>query len=220
MTKRIFFFSIAVDGSSASGKTTGSKFIAKKFGFKLLSSGKLYRFVALNILKNNTKYNYKFIKKVAKNITLKKLKSKNLYNPKITKLSSLIAQKKYIRVLLKKFQLDFIKNNKKVIIEGRDITSKIMPDADLKIYFKCSVKEKAKRRFKEYKKTNKNVTLEELEKALKLRDFSDKNRKESPLLFIKGAVLVDTTNLSIKQMEDKLTNLVKKSINTKKNGNL
>ena len=95
-----------------------------------------------------------------------------------------------------------------------------MPDADLKIYFKCSVKEKAKRRFKEYKKTNKNVTLEELEKALKLRDFSDKNRKESPLLFIKGAVLVDTTNLSIKQMEDKLTNLVKKSINTKKNGNL
>ena len=220
MTKRNFFFSIAVDGSSASGKTTGSKFIAKKFGFKLLSSGKLYRFVALNILKNNTKYNYKFIKKVAKNITLKKLKSKDLYNPKITKLSSSIAQKKYIRTLLKKFQLDFIKNNKKVIIEGRDIASKIIPDADLKIFFKCSVKEKTKRRFKEYKKTNKNVTLEELEKALKLRDFSDKNRKESPLLFVKGAVLVDTTNLSIKQMEDKLTKLVKKSISTKKNGNL
>ena len=220
MTKRNFFFSIAVDGSSASGKTTGSKFIAKKFGFKLLSSGKLYRFVALNILKNNTKYNYRFVKKVAKNITLKKLKSKSLYNPKITKLSSSIAQKKYIRALLKKFQLDFIKNNKKVIIEGRDITSKIIPDADLKIFFKCSVKEKAKRRFKEYKKTNKNVTLEELEKALKLRDFSDKNRKESPLLFVKGAVLVDTTNLSIKQMEDKLTKLVKKSISTKKNGNL
>ena len=220
MTKRNFFFSIAVDGSSASGKTTGSKFIAKKFGFKLLSSGKLYRFVALNILKNNTKYNYRFVKKVAKNITLKKLKSKSLYNPKITKLSSSIAQKKYIRALLKKFQLDFIKNNKKVIIEGRDIASKIIPDADLKIFFKCSVKEKAKRRFKEYKKTNKNVILEELEKALKLRDFSDKNRKESPLLFVKGAVLVDTTNLSIKQMEDKLTKLVKKSISTKKNGNL
>ena len=83
MAKKNFSFSIAIDGSSASGKTTGSKFIAKKFGFKLLSSGKLYRFVALNILKNNTKYNYKFIKKVAKNITLKKLKSKNLYNPRL-----------------------------------------------------------------------------------------------------------------------------------------
>ena len=219
MTKRNFFFSIAVDGSSASGKTTGSKFIAKKFGFKLLSSGKLYRFVALNILKNNTKYNYRFVKKVAKNITLKKLKSKGLYNPKITKLSSFIAQKKYIRALLKKFQLDFIKNNKKVIIEGRDITSKIIPDADLKIFFKCSVKEKAKRRFKEYKKTNKNVTLEELEKALKLRDFSDKNRKESPLLFVKGAVLVDTTKLTINQMKVKLFNLVKRSL-FKKYGNI
>ena len=219
MTKRNFFFSIAVDGSSASGKTTGSKFIAKKFGFKLLSSGKLYRFVALNILKNNTKYNYRFVKKVAKNITLKKLKSKDLYNPKITKLSSLIAQKKYIRALLKKFQLDFIKNNKKVIIEGRDITSKIIPDADLKIFFKCSVKEKAKRRFKEYKKTNKNVTLEELEKALKLRDFSDKNRKESPLLFVKGAVLVDTTNLTINMMEAKLFKLVKGRL-IKKYGNI
>ena len=101
MTKRNFFFSIAVDGSSASGKTTGSKFIAKKFGFKLLSSGKLYRFVALNILKNNTKYNYRFVKKVAKNITLKKLKSKELYNPKITKLSSLIAQKNISEPYLK-----------------------------------------------------------------------------------------------------------------------
>ena len=220
MTKRNFFFSIAVDGSSASGKTTGSKFIAKKFGFKLLSSGKLYRFVALNILNNNTKYNYRFVKKVAKNITLKKLKSKGLYNPKITKLSSFIAQKKYIRALLKKFQLDFIKNNKKVIIEGRDIASKIMPNADLKLFFKCSVKEKARRRFYEFKKINKKINLIDVEKALKLRDFSDKSRKESPLLFVKGAVLVDTTNLSIKQMEDKLTKLVKKSISTKKNGNL
>ena len=219
MTKRNFFFSIAVDGSSASGKTTGSKFIAKKFGFKLLSSGKLYRFVALNILKNNTKYNYKFIKKVAKNITLKKLKSKGLYNPKITKLSSFIAQKKYIRALLKKFQLDFIKNNKKVIIEGRDITSKIIPDADLKIFFKCSMREKAKRRLKEFKKINKRITLSEVKKSLKIRDFSDKNRKESPLLFVKGAVLVDTTKLTINQMKVKLFNLVKRSL-FKKYGNI
>ena len=77
-----------------------------------------------------------------------------------------------------------------------------MPNADLKLFFKCSYKEKAKRRFKEFKKINKNVSLNEVEKALKLRDFSDKNRKESPLLLVKGAVLVDTTNLSIKQAGD------------------
>ena len=73
MKKNNFIFSIAVDGSSASGKTTGSKIIAKRFRFKLLSSGKLYRYLALRIIKNNGKYNHNFIKKVAKNLNLKKL---------------------------------------------------------------------------------------------------------------------------------------------------
>ena len=212
MKKNNFIFSIGVDGSSASGKTTGSKIIAKRFGFKLLSSGKLYRYLALRIIKNNRKYNHNFIKKVAKNLNLKKLSTKKLYNTNVTKLSSIIAKKKYIRKSLKLFQLDFIKKNKKVIIEGRDIASKIMPNADLKIYFKCSTKEKAKRRFKEFEKINKKVKIKEVEKALKLRDFSDMNRKESPLLFVKGAVLVDTTKLTIKQMELKLVKLVKEKL--------
>jgi cytidylate kinase len=215
-----FIFTIGVDGNSASGKTTGSKIIAKRFGFKLLSSGKLYRYLALRIIKNNGKYNHNFIKKVAKNLNLKKLSTKKIYNTNVTKLSSIIAKKKYIRKSLKLFQLDFIKKNKKVIIEGRDIASKIMPNADLKIYFKCSTKEKAKRRFKEFEKINKKVKIKEVEKALKLRDFSDINRKESPLLFVKGAVLVDTTNLSMKQMEARLTKLVAKAIENKKHGNL
>ena len=213
------FFTIAIDGGSASGKTTGGKFIAKNFGFKLLSSGKLYRYLALCILKNNGKYNYNFINKVAKNISLKKLSSNHLYSPKVTKLASIIAKKKYVRFSLKKFQKNFIKKNRKIIIEGRDIASKIMPNADLKIFFKCSTKEKTKRRLKEFKKTNKNIKLKEVEKSLKLRDFNDKNRKESPLLLVKGAVLVDTTNLNIKQMEVKLSKLVEKYIR-KKNGNL
>ena len=95
-----------------------------------------------------------------------------------------------------------------------------MPNADLKIFFKCSTKEKVKRRLKEFKKTNKKIKLKEVEKSLKLRDFIDKNRKESPLLLVKGAVLVDTTNLNLKQMEVKLSKLVEKYIRRKKNGNL
>ena len=134
-----------------------------------------------------------------------KLNNKKLNSPQITKLSSIIAKKKYIRNELKKVQINFIKKNDKVIIEGRDIASKIMPNADLKIFFRCSLKEKAKRRLKEYKKANKNIKFNEVKKSLKLRDFSDKNRKESPLLFVKGAVLVDTTKLSLKQMKHRLT---------------
>jgi len=213
------FFSIAVDGGSASGKTTGSKLISKKFNFKLLSSGKLYRYLSYKIIKNNYIYSQSFIKNQSKKITQKKLNDKKLYSPEVTGLASVIAKKKFIRNSLKQFQKNFIKKNKKVIIEGRDIASKIMPNADLKIYFKCSVKEKAKRRLKDFKKINKKINLKEVEKALKSRDFSDKNRKESPLLFVKGAVLVDTTNLTINMMEEKLFKLVKERLN-KKYGNI
>tara|TARA_B100000965_G_scaffold83424_1_gene67153 strand:+ start:408 stop:1067 length:660 start_codon:yes stop_codon:yes gene_type:complete len=219
LIKKNLKFSIAIDGSSASGKTTGSKIISKKFKFKLLSSGRLYRYLAFKIIENKKKYNKNFIKKQSKNITLLKLKSEKLNSPLVTKFSSIIAKKKYIRKELKKFQIDFIKKNKKVIIEGRDIASKIMPNADLKIFFRCSLKEKAKRRLKEYKKINKNIKFNDVKKSLKLRDFSDKNRKESPLLFVKGAVLVDTTKLSIKQMRLQLVNLVKRELK-KKYGNI
>ena len=219
MIKKNIKFSIAVDGGSASGKTTGSKFISRKFKFKLLSSGKLYRYLAYKIVNNKNKYDKKFIINQSKNINLNKLKHKRLYSLEVTKLASIIAKKKFIRNALKKFQINFIKKNKKVIIEGRDIASKIMPNADLKIFFKCSNKEKAKRRLKEYKKANKKVKLREVEKSLKLRDFSDKNRKESPLLFVKGAVLVDTTNLTINMMEDRLFKLVRRRL-VKKYGNL
>ena len=95
-----------------------------------------------------------------------------------------------------------------------------MPKADLKIFFKCSLKEKAKRRLNEYRKINKNIKLKDVQKALKSRDFLDKNRKESPLLFVKGAVLIDTTNLSKKKMEAKLFKLVNRRIINKINGNI
>jgi len=212
LIKKTKKFTIAIDGSSASGKTTGSKIISKEFKFKLLSSGKLYRYLAFQILKNKKKYNQKYIRTQSKKINFEKLKNKKLDNPEITKLASIIATKKYVRNELKKFQTNFINKNNKVIIEGRDIASKIMPNADLKIFFKCSLKEKAKRRLKEYKKLNKKIKLDEVEKSLKSRDFSDKNRKESPLIFVKGAVLVDTSNLTINQMRLRLIKLVKKEL--------
>ena len=212
-------FKIAVDGGSASGKTTGGKLIAKKFKMKFLSSGNLYRFCALKILQNENKYTVRFVNKITKSITLKKLQNKKLYSPEVTKLSSIIAKKVYVRKALKNFQKNFIKKSKLVVVEGRDIGSKIMPTADLKLFFTCSRKEKAKRRLKEFKSLNKKITLEQVEKALIQRDNEDTKRKISPLIMTKNAVLVDTTKLTIKQMEAKLTNLVKDSIK-KKYGNL
>ena len=208
-------FKIAADGASASGKTTGCKLIAKKFNMSFLSSGKLYRYCALKILENKGYYNKKIISKISKSITLKKLKNKKLYKPKVVNLSSVIAKKLYVRKTLKKFQENFINKSKLVIIEGRDIGSKIMPNADLKLFFTCSVEKKAKRRLKEFRLKNEKITLRQVEKALIKRDNDDVKRKISPLIMPKNAVLVDTTKLTIKQMEAKLINLVKDSIKTK-----
>ena len=100
-------FKIAADGSSASGKTTGGKLIAKKFKMKFLSSGNLYRFCALKILDNENKYTVKFVNKITKSITLKKLQNKKLYSPEVARLSSIIAKKPYVRKALKRFSKKF-----------------------------------------------------------------------------------------------------------------
>ncbi len=217
--KKIIEFKIAADGSSASGKTTGCYLISKKLKMRFLSSGLLYRYCALKILENNNFYNFKLINKISKSITLKKLNNKKLFTPEVAQLSSLIAKKPFVRKALKNFQKNFINSSKLVVVEGRDIGSKIMPKADLKLFFTCSVKEKAKRRLKEFKLINEKVTLKQVEKALIKRDNEDVKRKISPLIMVKNAVLVDTTKLSIKQMEVKLINLVRDSIK-KKYGNL
>ena len=213
--KKNIEFKIAADGSSASGKTTAGKIIAKNFKMKFLSSGALYRYCALKILNSKKNSNKRLIEKIAESISLKKLNDKKLFNPEVTKLSSILAKKLYVRNALKKFQKNFIRKSKLVLIEGRDIGSKIMPAADLKLFFVCSIKEKAKRRFKEFRAVNKKITLKEVEKALIQRDKDDTKRKISPLIMTKNAVLVDTTKLNIKQMEIKLNNLVISKIKNK-----
>ena len=209
-------FKIAADGSSASGKTTGGKLIARKFKMSFLSSGALYRYCALKILENKNKYDVKFVNKIARTIKLNKLNDKRLYYPEVTKFSSIIAKKSFVRKALMNFQKNFIKNSNLLIIEGRDIGSKILgAKADLKLFFKCNIKAKAKRRFKEFRSLDKKITLKQVEKALKLRDIEDKKRRISPLRMTKNAVIVDTSKLTIKQMEKKLVNLVKEKIKIK-----
>ncbi len=212
-------FKIAADGGGASGKTTGSKLIAKKFNMNFLSSGTLYRYCALKTLENKNICNAIFINKIAKSITLKKLNNKKLYSLEVAKLSSIISKKPYVRKALKNFQKNYIKKSRLVIVEGRDIGSKIMPNADLKLFFTCSINEKAKRRLKDFQNSDKKITLNQVKKALIQRDKQDIKRKISPLIMTKNAVLVDTTKLTIKQMEAKLISLVRNSIN-KKYGNL
>ena len=211
---------IAADGGAGSGKTTGSKLIAKKYGFKLLTSGLLYRFIAYKILKNKKiKYKNSFLKRITKKISSKKLKNKNLFGVEVTKYTSEIAKNKKIRNLLKNYQINFAKN-KLCIIEGRDIGTVVIPKADLKLFFKCSLNTKAKRRFKEYRKNDKKISFKEVKKAIKLRDSNDSKRKISPLKPAKDAVIVDTSKLNKKEMVTKLSKIIEEKLKEKYGRNL
>ena len=213
-------FLIAADGGAGSGKTTGSKMIAKKYNLKLLSSGLLYRLVAYRLLKNKKiGFRNSLLKKITKNISLKDLKNKNLYNPEVTEYSSKISKIKKIRNLLKSYQKNFAKNRHS-IIEGRDIVTVVIPNADLKLFFKCSLEIKARRRFNEYRKTNKNISFNEVKKAIKLSDLNDMRRKISPLRPSKGAVIVDTTRKNKRQVLSMLSRILEKKIKEKYGRNL
>ena len=207
---------IAADGSSASGKTTGAKKISKKYGLQFLSSGLLYRYVSFQLLKYKPKNKINFIKKSFKSLDLKNLDNKNLHSPEISAYTSTIAKEKKIRVILKNFQKEFVKKYNKVCIEGRDIGTVILPNADIKFFFKCNLDIAAKRRFKELRKSNKNIKLVDVKKAMRIRDNLDKKRKNSPLIQAKNAVIVQTDKLkNITGMLNKMSEIIEEKIKEK-----
>jgi cytidylate kinase len=206
---------IAADGSAASGKTTGAKLIAKKYGMKFLSSGLLYRYASFLLLKYKPKNKIIFLKSCFNNLSLSKLINKELHAPEISAHTSIIAKQQKIRNILKIFQKKFAKKYNKVVVEGRDIQTKILPNADIKFFFKCSLDVAAKRRFKELKKRNKNTRLIDVKKAMRMRDNLDKKRKISPLIQSKNAVIVQSDKLNIKGMADKMSKVVEKRIKEK-----
>ena len=207
---------IAADGSPASGKTTGAKKISKKYGLKFLSSGLLYRFASYQILKYKPKNKISFLKKSFKKLNLKKLNKINLHSATISEHTSIIAKEKKIRIILQLFQKRFAKRYKKVCIEGRDIGTVILPKADIKFYFMCNLNTAAKRRFYELRKKNNKIKFAHVKKSLKIRNYRDKNRKNSPLIQSKDAVIVRTDKLkNIPGMINKMSEIMEKKIKEK-----
>jgi len=214
--KKNYKITIAADGSAASGKTTGARLISKKYGIKFLSSGILYRYASYLILKNNPKNKISFLKKKFKNVRLNELSKIDLHTVKISEHTSVIAKEKKIREILKSYQRKFSKKFNKVCIEGRDIGTVILPKADIKFFFKCDLNTASKRRFKELKKKNKKIKFSDVKKQLKIRNFRDVSRKNSPLLKSRDAVIVDTGKLrKITDMTKKMSEILEKEIKKK-----
>ena len=202
---------ITCDSGAGAGKTTASKYLSKQYGLNLLTSGLLYRMVAYKLLASKKTVNdTSFLKKITKNINSKLLNNAKLYSPKVTAYTSKIAKIKKIRLLLKNYQKKFTKK-RLVVIEGRD-SGILFPKSDIKIFFKCSLKIAAKRRFKEFRKTDKNITLKDVKKDLRSRNLADTKRKNSPLRVPKGAVIVSTSSISKKEMFRRISRIVEKKL--------
>ena len=203
---------IACDGGAATGKSTGAKMISKKYKLSFLSSGLLYRYAALLLIKNKPNDKIKFLKYKFKKLNYKKLEVMNLHTQKISQVSAEIAKIAKIRNVLKKFQLDFAKKNEKCCIEGRDISTKILPKSDIKFFFICDLNTASKRRYKELKKTKLNVSLFDVKKALKIRNKLDTTRKNSPLLKHRDSIVIRTDKLNKKAMLSKMSKYIEKFI--------
>jgi len=202
---------ITCDSGAAAGKTTAAKYLSKRYKLNLLTSGLLYRYVAHKLINSKKKTSdVSFLKKITKKIKPKVLKNKKLYTSEVTKFTSEIAKIKKIRLLLKSYQRQFA-NKRLAVLEGRDMGF-LFPNADVKIFFKCSLEIAARRRFKEFQKTNKKVTIKEVKKAIKLRNLNDTKRKNSPLRIPKGAVVVDTSKLNKTEMYRKISGFIEKKL--------
>ena len=206
---------ITCDGGAATGKSTGAKMIAKKFKLKFLSSGILYRYASFLLIKHKPKNQTIFLRKKFKKFSNKKVDNINLHTQEISNHSAIIAKKNSIRKVLKNFQISFVKKNKNCCIEGRDIGTKILPNADLKFFFKCNLNLAAYRRYKELKKRNNKIKLKDVKKALRIRNNHDINRKSSPLLKHRDAIEIDTGKLNKKAMLKKMTKHVNLKIGNK-----
>jgi len=204
-----------MDGGASVGKSSAGKLISKKYGLQFLSSGLLYRYASYQLLKYKPKNKIKYLKQCFKNLSLKKLNNKNLHLPEISAHTSIIAKEQKIRNILKIFQKTFAKKYNKVCIEGRDIGTVILPDADIKFFFICNLDVAAKRRFKELRKKNKNIKLADVKKAMRMRNNNDKKRAISALIQAKNAVIVRSDKLNIKGMLNKMSEVIKKKIKDK-----
>ena len=204
---------IACDGESASGKSTASKLISKKYNLLLINSGLLYRYSSKLILENKPKNITSFLKKKFKTISYKKITKQNLHSEQISSHVAIIAKDKKVRQIVNQFQKKIIKTNKKICVEGRDIASKILskkPRYDLAFYFKCNLNVASYRRWLDIKK---KVPLKEVKKSLKKRTLMDKKRKNSPLIKVKDAILIRTDKFSKKEVLIKMSNDIEKLTN-------
>lgn len=211
-------FNVAIDGPSGVGKSTIAKAVAEKYGMVHLDTGAMYRCVAY-YLKNNPvnldddkalkeKLDEIHIRFEGKEVYLNDVNvSKEIRDNEISMYASKTSSYPLVREKLVALQQQ-ITADKGYIVDGRDICSVVLPDAEVKIYMDASAKARAERRYKEYLSKNVDVKYEDILKDIEQRDYQDMHREISPLVRTEDAAYIDTSDLSIDQVIEAVDNVI------------
>lgn len=219
-------FIVGIDGPAGSGKGTVTKQIANKLGLVNIDTGSTYRCVALEVLNRNISLEDKEkIIEVAKDIKIDikstpsgdivylngKDVTKEIRSKEVTKIVSPVSSIKEVRYVMVDLQRK-LAEGKNIIMEGRDICTYVFPNADVKIYLDASIEERAKRRYKENQEKNIDMTYEEVYENIRKRDENDKAKEIGALKLAEDSIIVDTTNLSINQVVEKIIEIIKQKM--------
>ncbi len=216
---------ITIDGPAGCGKSTVSKILARELKFKYIDTGAMYRAITLIAIKNKVDYNdEKSILELAKSLNLEidsnpsdeykytvvRINGKDftgeIRSREVGENVSIVSKLSGVRKYLVSLQRKFIKGGR-AVLEGRDTGSVVCPDAILKIFLTASLEERIKRRDLQIKKGGQKIKKNTIKKEITARDKIDSSRKDSPLVMPKNGILIDTTNLSIREVVDKIKEL-------------
>lgn len=214
---------IAIDGPAGAGKSTVAKMLAQKLKFMYIDTGAMYRALTLKAIEANIDVTDEaHLIEMAHNSNINLINNKNgllqvfldardvtnlIRHPRITKLVSDIAKIKEVRQVMLKLQRRLGRQNNSVL-EGRDIGTVVFPDADKKFYIDAQFTERVKRRHKELNESGQNVTRKDIDTDLRNRDLIDSSRKVAPLKKSDDAIYIDTTNISIEEVVNKILNYI------------
>ena len=217
---------VAVDGPAGAGKSSISKIVAKKLGYLYIDTGAMYRSVTWAVLHNHIDVNNQTaVEALLPELDLTMEASDDsckvfiagqdvtdfIRTPQVNNAVSIVASYKGVRQYLVERQR-LVAEAGGVILDGRDIGSVVLPNAELKIYLTASVEARAMRRYLEVKGTVNEQTLEDIKESVMQRDDMDKNRKESPLIQVEDAVLVDSSEMTFDETVERILHLVQERI--------
>lgn len=218
------YVSVAVDGPAGSGKSTITKLVAKSLGFNYVDTGAMYRALTYNFLSNGldeleeeeikellskTDFKVEYVDGVQYVYVNNEEVSDKIRTSEVSKFTSLFAKSPAVRDFLIDTQRN-LANTNNIIMDGRDIASVVLPNADVKIFLTASVEERARRRVLDFERQGiENVDFEKVKEDIKARDWQDENRDIAPLIKVESATLIDTTSLTIDEVVEKMTELVK-----------